>query len=179
MEYNRQLIKMKKLLYSLLTLAFIACNGNDPTSSSTTDDYVDLGLPSGTKWKASNERNKEGENLYLTHEEAVEAFNENLPTKQQWEELKSECEWYWYGKGYKIVGKNGKSINLEAKGQCHFNPELNDYETWMVDEIGYYWSSTTEDFYEQVCPVHLYFSSTEIGIGPCDKSVEFSIRLIK
>ena len=44
--------------------------------------YVDLGLPSGTLWKAENEIAG-----HYTYEEAVVKFESKLPTKEQWEEL--------------------------------------------------------------------------------------------
>ena len=52
--------------------------------------YVDLGLPSGTQWKEKNEVNPADSvyNLY-TYDEAMTEFGEQLPTKEQFEELKS------------------------------------------------------------------------------------------
>ncbi len=71
--------------------------------------YVDLGLPSGTLWK---DRNEEG---YYTYDQAKNEFD-NLPSKEQCEELKSLCDWSWTGSGYDVVGPNGHSIFLPAAG---------------------------------------------------------------
>lgn len=71
-------------------------------------EYVDLGLPSSTKWKACNE-NKE-----YKYDSAVNKFGDNLPTQEQWKELKDYCKWEWNGCGYKITGPNGNSIVLPA-----------------------------------------------------------------
>ena len=50
--------------------------------------YVDLRLPSGTKWKSSNETG------FYTYEKAVNTFGDKLPTKKQCEELKDKCKLY-------------------------------------------------------------------------------------
>lgn len=46
-------------------------------SMSAQDDYIDLGLPSGTLWK------KTAEQGYYTYEEALSKFQDHLPTKEQ------------------------------------------------------------------------------------------------
>ena len=48
--------------------------------------YVDLGLPSGTLWRNSNEG---GDYARYTYDEAISRFGNKLPTKQQLEELKA------------------------------------------------------------------------------------------
>ena len=48
--------------------------------------YTDLGLPSGTIWKNFNATG------FYTYDEAVSQFGNRLPTKEQWEELKAECQ---------------------------------------------------------------------------------------
>lgn len=102
-------------------------------------DYVDLGLPSGTLWKNYNEKG------HFTYDEATSRFGENLPTKEQWEELIKHCQWTVMKKGYditgyKIIGPNGNSISLSAEG-------ASDWKKWKEgDEIDikgvYYWTST-------------------------------------
>ena len=105
-------------------------------SSSSVDDstgYTDLGLPSGTIWKNFNDRG-----LY-NYDEAVSQFGNRLPTKEQWEELKAECQWSWNGSGYKVTGPNGNSIVLPASGYRH--------NCGFVHNEGsgdYYWSSTPD-----------------------------------
>ena len=47
-------------------------------------EYVDLGLPSGTKWPSDYLRDKNGKILYFNFEEASRY---NLPTKEQFQEL--------------------------------------------------------------------------------------------
>lgn len=72
--------------------------------------YVDLGLPSGTKWKNKNE------DRLQTHNEAVVINRIKIPSKEQWEELKEKCRWTWMGNGYYVTGPNGASIFLPAEG---------------------------------------------------------------
>lgn len=82
--------------------------------------YVDLGLPSGTKWSNTTERG-----LY-TYDESLRRFGDKLPSKKQWDELFHECEYGFVDgfllkweegdnaekAGYGFTGPNGKSIFL-------------------------------------------------------------------
>lgn len=95
---------------------------------------VDLGLPSGTLWKAKNEKG------FYTYKGAVKQFGKLLPTKEQWEELKSECHWLWTGDGYKITGKNGQTMTLPAAGWRYCDGEVTGVGSW-----GEYWSSTPDN----------------------------------
>lgn len=136
-------------------------------SISESKTYIDLGLPSGTRWCNLNE-----EGLY-THDDAVIGFGDALPTTEQWEELRNLCQWTWEGNGYKIIGPNGASITLPAAGRrlCDGTPERGD---------GCYWSASplvkdniTLTFYE------LFFTSYVINLfysSPCN---EHSVRLIQ
>lgn len=95
--------------------------------------YTDLGLPSGTIWKNFNATG------FYTYDEAVSQFGNRLPTKEQWEELKAECQWSWTGSGYKVTGPNGNSITLPAAGNRDCNGSV-----YSVGSNGGYWSSTPE-----------------------------------
>lgn len=110
--------------------------GGSVSSSSVEDStgYTDLGLPSGTIWKNFNATG------FYTYDEAVSQFGNRLPTKEQWEELKAECQWSWNGSGYKVTGPNGNSIVLPASGyrSC-------DGSVLNVGSYGSYWSSIPED----------------------------------
>ena len=96
--------------------------------------YVDLGLPSGTYWKKTNEYG------FYSYDQAVSRFGNKLPTKQQFEELKKECKWTETGNGYKVTGPSGDHIVLPAEGYgtC-------DGDVRYVGTQGYYWSSTRFD----------------------------------
>ena len=106
-------------------------------SSSSADDSTgctDLGLPSGTIWKNFNATG------FYTYDEAVSQFGNRLPTKEQWEELKAECQWSWNGSGYKVTGPNGNSIVLPASGYRGCGGSV-----FNVGSNGMYWSSTPID----------------------------------
>lgn len=141
------------------------------------DGYVDLGLTSGTLWKENNEGTG-----YYTRDEAIKLFGNQIPTEEQWLELKTECQWNWNSEiGYKVTGSNGNFIILPYTG-CR-------YHGGSVQKIhdGYYWTSTTVQIYiSQVnysrCLCYLCFSAQDVKI---DKSqtigyvVGCSIRLVQ
>ncbi len=97
--------------------------------------FVDLGLPSGTLWKDKNE-----DGGFYTYEQALNKYGSNMPTKEQFEELKDKCRWSWTGNGYSVTGPNGNSIVLPASGvrSC-------DGSVYGVGTLGDYWSSTPKD----------------------------------
>ena len=130
---------------------------------------VDLGLPSGTCWRNSNEG---GDNARYTYDEAVRKFGNKLPTKQQLEELKNKCTWTWTGSAYKVIGPNGNSIYLPAAGfrNC-------DGDVYIVGTKGYYWSSTP---YDSDIAWHLNFgSSGEVDLNGDDRCYGLSVRLVQ
>ena len=140
---------MKKiLLFSLICLMALMVNAQK---------YVDLGLPSGTVWK---DKNEEG-GLY-TYDQAKSKFSDKLPSKEQFEELKKSCRWTWTGNGYKVVGPNGKSIDMPAGGFRYCSGNLG-----QDGSSGCYWSSTSDYPNDEW---YLFFSSNEVNmtsIGPC------------
>ena len=117
---------MKKL-FSLCLMCLLAV-------SAMAQDYVDLGLPSGTLWKRQNESG------FYTYEEALNRFGNKLPERHHFVELINECTWIWMGDyGYKVVGPNGNSITLPAAGF------RNRGDVYHVGTDGRYWSSTPYD----------------------------------
>ena len=131
-------------------------------------EYTDLGLPSGTKWRNSNEG---GDNARYTYNEAVSRFGNKLPTKQQLEELKNKCTWTWTGNGYKVTGPNGNSIFLPAAGFRYC-----DGGVVCVGTNGYYWSSTPHDSSNAW---FLTFESSEVNVGRNYRCYRFSVRLVQ
>lgn len=131
--------------------------------------YIDLGLPSGTKWKDINESHGDF-NLY-TYDQAISLYGEKLPTKEQFEELQHSCMWTWQDGAYKVVGPNGKSIYLPAAG--------GRWCTWMsegVGGIGYYCSSTPDDS-ERAW--YLNFNSREVSMYNLLRCHGASVRLVQ
>ena len=137
------------------------------------DEYVDLGLPSATKWKTVNETNPNDSYNFFTYDEAIEKFGSALPTEEQMEELTDNCQWTWEDtkKGYKVVGPNGKSIFLPAAGYrgCIGN-------VYGVGSCGCYWSSTStgSDY-----AWRLYFSSGEVLMNFNFRCYGLSVRIVQ
>ncbi len=134
-------------------------------------NYIDLGLTSGTKWKAVNEKNTADAELDLyTYDEAIAAFGNNLPSYDQWMELINECSWTWTGMGYKVVGSNGKSIVLPASG---YRGQGGVYD---VGYRGCYWSSTPEG---SAYAWFLDFISNGVFVNDYYRDYGRSVRLVK
>ena len=101
--------------------------------------YIDLGLPSGTKWCCSNAGTSSPEQYggYFTFDEAK---GYNPPSLTQIEELLNNCNSTWTTQngvnGRKFTGPNGGSVFLPAAGYRWGN------EFSSVGSCGYYWSST-------------------------------------
>ncbi len=128
---------------------------------------VDLGLPSGTLWKDKNEGGE-----FYTYEQAINKFGDELPTKEQFEELRSKCQWTWTGNGYKVTGLNGNYISLPAAGDRGCGGSLID----MGRPYGYYWSSTpsgSDDAWD------LYFDSDNVRMVHSKRCNEHSVRLVQ
>ncbi len=99
------------------------------TLTMTASEFVNLGLPSGTLWKKTNEKG-------FYYWDTAMKFGKFLPSQAQWEELINYCEWQWTGSGYTVVGPNGMSIYLPAAGYG-----TKKGENPNVNKDGYYWSS--------------------------------------
>ena len=86
-------------------------------------EFIDLGLPSGTKWA-----NKDSDYGYKCQHFTYTKEVEGIPTKEQWKELRKECEWIWSeGLGYKVIGPNKKCI-------------------FFTKEVGNWWSYAWRDY---------------------------------
>ena len=127
--------------------------------------YVDLGLPSGTLWGASDMMG------FYTYHEASGKFGSQLPSKQQFEELRDKCTWSWLGGYCKIIGPNGNCIYLIASGlrDC-------DGDVGYVGSNGGYWSSTP---YDSDDAWRLYFFSSEVDMYYLSRCYGLSVRLVQ
>lgn len=150
--------------------------------------YVDLGLPSGTLWKKTNEDG------YYYFYDAVEKYGNTLPTRAQWEELISYCNWIFTSDGLKLIGPNGNSMVLSIEGYYNFMGEF-------YNNGGRYWSSTMnvnfegferlaavseedDDLYEYSWCFYFYPKeegiSSQVAMSGCDHiASKLSVRLVK
>ena len=127
--------------------------------------FVDLGLSSGTYWKETNESG------FYDYDNAVSKFGNKLPTKEQLEELKNECEWTWIGNGYKVTGPNGNSIFLPAAGYRYCYGGVRQVGTYCS-----YWSSTP---YNSDNAWYLHFYSSEVSMNYYRRCDGHSVRLVQ
>lgn len=129
-------------------------------------NYVNLGLPSGTLWK---DRNETGD--FYTYAQAAGKYGNKLPTKWQWDELKDKCEWEWTGNGYIVTGKNGNSIFFPAAG-CRTSAGY----LKAVGSRGYYWGFTPDGLDGAI---GVYMLSNEVGIIEDEREAGRSVRLVQ
>jgi hypothetical protein len=127
--------------------------------------WVDLDLPSGTKWKSVNESG------FYSYESAIDNFGMYVPTKEQWQELRTFCVWTWQEDGYRVTGNNGNSIFLPAAGWRYCDGDVVD-----VGSFGIYWSSTHNDS-DEAWSLGLYWGGVNMGYDdPCFGK---SVRLVQ
>ena len=160
----------KKILTGMMCLVAMATVA---TFTSCDTEYVDLGLPSGTKWKTVNEPYPNDAHGFYTYDEAMEKFGSNLPTKEQFEELEEKCIWTWDDtkQGYQVTGPNGNSIFLPASGFRGCDGGVN-----VVGSYGYYWSSTPDG---SDIAWYLGFDSGGVDIGHNFRCCGLSVRLVQ
>lgn len=147
-----------------------------------TNSYVDLGLPSGTKWSEDNEME------LMTWEEAS---SHNIPKRWQWDELIEECQWTWCeatetsDAGYMIVGKNNKSIFLPGSKieplptTIGFLPSIRPGDK-DLEQMTNYWSKT-EDIEDDEYAYILEFNSERCSVNTESfmKHLECMVRTIR
>ena len=96
-------------------------------------EYVDLDLPSGTLWSSGTiSDGKEIRELPY-----MEVSKLSIPTKEQYEELFTNCEMDWEMRGLetigiKFTGRNGKFITIQKKPKKPI--DLAVYCFWLKDD---------------------------------------------
>lgn len=159
---------MRSLAQNLAAQIAITAGTTVQAQQTSSQQYVDLGLPSGTLWKTANEKGG-----FYTYDEAVSNFGDELPTQEQWEELKGMCDWQWTGRGYKVTGDNGNSIVLPAAGDRNCRGDVGS-----VGSFGSYWSSTPYP-YGSESAWSLYFTSGEVGTSMYIRCSGRYVRLVQ
>ncbi|MCR5158828.1 MAG: hypothetical protein K6D37_06835 [Prevotella sp.] len=87
--------------------------GEKPDDLDDGVEYVDLGLPSGTKWAADYLKDKDGNKLYFPYCEAAKL---DIPTKEQYEELLKFVKLVYHPTKsiVSFLGVNGNSVNYHG-----------------------------------------------------------------
>ena len=102
--------------------------------------------------------------------------NWRMPTKAEYEELISRCEWkyvtYRRERGWKVTGPNGNSIFLPAAGYM-----LND---WNDDAsiYGHYWSSNITDNHREVYTLYASKSNYKMAYGYMNRFEGRTVRAV-
>ena len=117
---------MKKILFVIALVASAMCVMGQK--------YVDLGLPSGTLWKTTNEQG-----ILFTYEDAERLFGDKLPTQEQLAELVGFCEVTVERGFFRFTGPNGNYILMPALGYREWRGNVYD-----VGKSGTYWSRTED-----------------------------------
>ena len=106
------------------------------------------GEPYDSNWNTqTNELTNIGSNISGTRYDVARqkwGGGWKMPTKAQFEELRSKCTWTWTTQGghsgYKVTGPNGNSIFLPATGW------RDGTSSYVVGSGGDYWSATLSEF---------------------------------
>lgn len=143
-------------------------------------EYIDLGLPSRTLWSTDYEK-LDGDYLYLPYEKAEYL---KIPTKEQWEELKTSCKWeYDIDNLYdfircRCVGPNGQILKFERTGRIITEGNVDEWEA-------FFWIEDDSDLNEKNS-IHMFNYGKKIDkeIGRCELSKNFSgyklpVRLVR
>lgn len=126
---------MKKFLLFVVVFLYATTANGQLTLPPGASTYVDLGLPSGTQWKI------EDESGYYSYDDALRTFGYKLPTKAQINELATYCNFVWNsGIGCQVIGPNGNSIFIPAKGTLSSNGEISNAGLTCL-----YWTQTSGD----------------------------------
>lgn len=96
-------------------------------------EYVDLNLPSGTLWSTDYLYDECSDYKYLAYNEAIKL---NIPTKEQFEELRDYCEEFKYNNSFRYLGSNGNflSIRFSKVIKADIADWNNDFWFWLKDE---------------------------------------------
>lgn len=144
---------MKRLFFFVLT-CFIAL-------SLSAQDYVDLGLYSGTLWNSVNEKG-----LY-TFDEATAKYTYQMPSFRQWVELRLLCEWEWIETGYKVIGPNGNFIILPNDGMRNCDGEID-----MVGDDGF--TGADDNSF-----MKMYFEDGYKAMEKASSAYQFTLRIVQ
>ena len=137
-------------------------------------EYVDLGLPSGTRWALTNvgadKSHKNG--LHFPFAEAgIETLwggDWCLPSIGQYQELINVCQWEWAQvantQGYKVTGPNGNTLFLPAAGM---KDASGSFSNLLGGPIAGYWTR------EGYC---FAFTGEQKGIDSRTPAMQMSLR---
>lgn len=176
-------MRMKNsLVFIVFTLGMIITNTIFGQSGKLNGhDYVDLGLPSGTKWATCNlgasSPSDYGEYFESIYNDVYSGRKSDdivtkrwgsgwvMPTYNDFVELENNCTWQWTTKngknGYVVRGRNGNSIFLPAAGLRSGSNRALQY----AGSYGRYWSCTHHVMDRMIGVYDLYFDSGHYNVS--------------
>ena len=135
------------------------------------NEYIDLGLPSGKLWATENEKG------YFTFNEAVERFQDQLPTIEDWQELLDNTTHIFDDVRHRLIveAPNGEKLYLPVTGY------RNGTDLFWANNVGNYWSATPDDDeYDQgVFAWVLCFNNIKAGALSIARRCGLAVRIIK
>lgn len=147
---------------------------NDDSLHYAGHEYVDLGLPSGTRWATTNVgADKDYQNglhfsLQRAGSEGLWGGDWHLPSVAECQELQTTCLWEWTtvmnSQGYRVTGPNGNSIFLPAAG--HIGAD-GSFVGGLTGQMGCYWTSDGYNF---------AFSPQTKGLADNNPAMQLSLR---
>ena len=137
-------------------------------------EYVDLGLPSGTLWSADYEK-EETNILYIPYEMAI---THDIPTKEQWEELKKFARWDFQIDeeqnslvSIKCIGPNGNILLFDKTGKMEFAKKF-------LTDMVFFWIKD-ESVTDTTVRMWLYNHEGQESIDKERFPIKIPIRLVK
>lgn len=155
----------------------IVCSG-----SLNGHEWVDLGLPSGTKWATCNvgasSPREYGNYYYHSLQSNVDiATNKwggswHVPTEEQWNELKNNCKWNIFTDDCcEVVGPNGNHIFLPYAGSRWGGNDNDKPVTSRPGERGEYWMSSYCYGYGYCCGKYFHVCVAAPYLEPSNRHV--------
>lgn len=147
---------------------------NDDSLSYNGHEYVDLGLPSGTRWATANVgaeksyQNGQHFSFLRAGTEGQWGGDWRLPNIAEYQELLKVCQWQWTkvvnSQGYMVTGPNGNKLFLPAAG--HIGAD-GSYVGGLSGQMAGYW--TSEGY-------SLVFSAASKGLSASHQQLQLSLR---
>ena len=125
-----------------------------------TVEFVDLALPSGTKWANDYLKDKDGNLLYLPYDEAAKL---TIPTQEQFYELTNYCRIIQdkildKNRGCRILGMNGEYVHYHEDFYIEAGKKLKSIfpESWLKGDEEDCPDKTVAHFFEEPYISHEY-----------------------
>ena len=141
----------------------------------SSNEYVDLGLPSGTLWASDYER--ANRSFYLSYESAVQF---SLPTRVQVQELFDCCIWKMikdnHPRRFACIGPNGKSIVFHETGYRIPEPvDRTEESHWQV----WFWIKEQTEQGGGIKKYAAHVKGSEKGFEQFTPGLLLPLRLVK